>query len=182
MAQKRGAAKNTRKAAQAKKSSQATHSTVGSGKKALLAIVILIGGFAFALKWLTDNAPQLSDTTNEQQQISDKSANDSNTSKETWRFMEDLPNKDVAVETYQIEQMGPYAMQCGSFRQQRQAEQLKATIAFSGFSSEVRTSESANGVWYQVILGPFTKKREAEKTKHALRSNDINSCLIKPWA
>ena len=72
-------------------------------------------------------------------------------------------------------------MQCGSFRKQSQAEELKATIAFQGLESQVLESEGSKGIWFRVVLGPYESKRDAERDRHALRSARINRCQIWNW-
>ena len=76
---------------------------------------------------------------------------------------------------------GPYKMQCGSFKTRKQADTLKARIAFSGLVAQVSQSKGSNGTWYKVYLGPYPKKRAAEKDKHKLKSNNINHCQIWLW-
>ncbi len=72
-------------------------------------------------------------------------------------------------------------MQCGSFRKQGQAEELKARIAFQGFEAQVRPSEGSSGRWYRVIIGPYESKRLAEKQRHTLQRAKINGCKIWLW-
>lgn len=100
---------------------------------------------------------------------------------EKWKYMEELKNKEVEVGEYEVTNKGPYQMQCGSFRTKEQAEVLKAKIAFAGITSEVRQTKGKNGTWYKVILGPYERKRLAEKDKHQLKNNQINYCQIWLW-
>lgn len=100
---------------------------------------------------------------------------------ETWTFIEELENKKVKVTADELEDKGPFLMQCASLRHADQAESLKAKIAFAGFESQVKRVEGSSGVWYKVILGPFDRKRDAEKTRHVLKGNNINYCEIWLW-
>ena len=95
--------------------------------------------------------------------------------------MKDLKNKQVEEGHYEVEEKGPYQMQCGSFRTLNQAETLKAKIAFVGIESQVRKTTGKNGTWYKVVLGPYSRKRAAEADKHRLKSNNINYCQIWLW-
>ena len=72
-------------------------------------------------------------------------------------------------------------MQCGSFKTQKQAETLKARIAFSGLEAQVKSVSGKNGTWHKVYLGPYPRKRLAEKDKHKLKRNNINYCQIWLW-
>lgn len=101
--------------------------------------------------------------------------------KEKWQYMEELKNKEVEVGEYEVKNLGPYQMQCGSFRTQKQAEVLKANIAFTGIEAQIRQAKGSSGIWYKVVLGPYERKRLAEKDKHKLKNNNINGCQIWLW-
>ncbi|GAA5132429.1 SPOR domain-containing protein [Thalassotalea piscium] len=101
--------------------------------------------------------------------------------KEKWDYPEKLKTKEVEEGQYEVETKGPYKLQCGSFRTQKQAEVLKANIAFVGLESYIRQAKGSNSTWYQVYLGPYPRKRGAEKDKHRLRSNNINYCQVLLW-
>ena len=60
-----------------------------------------------------------------------------------------------------------YLMQCGSFRQSEQAQEMRAKIALQGLEAMVKASRGQNGLWYRVILGPYDQKRAAERDRHA---------------
>jgi cell division protein FtsN len=100
---------------------------------------------------------------------------------EEWSYVEGLKNKEVEVKAYDVEQKGPYKMQCASFRNKDDAESLKARIAFTGLSSQVQKVKGSSGFWYKVVLGPFERKRQAEKARHKLKNNNINGCQIWLW-
>lgn len=100
-----------------------------------------------------------------------------------WQYEESLPSKEVLVDIPEEEvNTRPYQMQCGSFRKQDDAETLKARIAFQGLESTVKKATSKkSGVWYKVILGPYDRKRLAEKERHKLQRAKINGCQIWYW-
>lgn len=101
---------------------------------------------------------------------------------EDWEFIEGLPSYSVEVEVDELPNSDRrYLMQCGSFRKQSQAEELKATIAFQGLESQVLESKGSKGIWFRVVLGPYDTKRDAERDRHALRSARINRCQIWNW-
>ncbi|MCO4798063.1 MAG: SPOR domain-containing protein [Colwelliaceae bacterium] len=100
---------------------------------------------------------------------------------EKWQYMEELKTKEVEVGEYAVKEKGPYKMQCGSFKTQKQAEVMKANIAFSGLSAQISAVKGSNGTWHKVYLGPYEKKRSAEKDKHKLNSNNISTCQIWLW-
>ena len=100
---------------------------------------------------------------------------------EKWAYVDALKNKEIEEGEYQVEKKGPYKMQCGSFKTRAQAESLKAQIAFSGLSSQIKGVTGSNGTWFKVYLGPYKRKRNAEKDKHALKRNNIKYCEIWLW-
>lgn len=101
--------------------------------------------------------------------------------KEKWAYRKELEEKKIEVGQYDVKQGGPYKMQCGSFKTLKQAEVLKANIAFAGLSAQVGKSVGTKATYYKVYLGPYAKKRDAEKDKHKLKRNKINYCQIWLW-
>lgn len=98
--------------------------------------------------------------------------------KEVWQYPQDLKEKEVIVEIPKQQDSDiRYQMQCGSFRQQAQAESMKATIAFQGLSAKIRHT----GNWYRVVLGPYERKRTAEKDRHQIKRAGITTCEIWHW-
>jgi hypothetical protein len=98
---------------------------------------------------------------------------------EEWDYIDSLPDYIVEVDaTGPLESNKEYIMQCGSFRTQDRAEELRATIAFQGLESRMLTSNGRNGLWYRVVLGPYDRKRDAERHRHQLRTGNVNGCKI----
>lgn len=96
---------------------------------------------------------------------------------EEWEYIDALPEFSVETDaTGPQESDREYIMQCGSFRTDERAQQLKATLALNGFESRVIISNG--GKWHRVVLGPYESKREAEKDRHELRRADIQRCKI----
>jgi len=95
-----------------------------------------------------------------------------------WEYEDALKTREIEVDIpAEKAQQRSYQMQCGSFRKQGDAESLKARIAFQGLNSQVRKT----GNWYRVILGPYERKRLAEKQRHKLQRANINGCQIWLW-
>ena len=96
-----------------------------------------------------------------------------------WQYEQSLPSKEVVVDIPEKKtNTRPYQMQCAAFKNQEDAEALKAKIAIkSGLSSIVKKT----GRWYRVILGPYDRKRLAEKERHILQRVKINGCQIWYW-
>ena len=155
-------------------------------KLASLLLLILIGAFSYGL-WSLKTDPSTKNPLVEPiKAAKEKSAPNKEKAlpkppKEKWTYVKDLENKQIEVGKYKVEEKGPYKMQCGSFRTQNQAEKLKARIAFSGLEAQIKGVTGKNGAWYKVFLGPYPRKRLAEKDKHKLKRNNINYCQIWLW-
>jgi cell division protein FtsN len=95
-----------------------------------------------------------------------------------WDYVDALKTKEVKVDIPEENKpTRPYQMQCGSFRSKADAESLKAMIAFQGLESQVEKT----GNWYRVILGPYDRKRIAEKDRHILQKAKIDGCQVWLW-
>ena len=146
----------------------------------LLVIVaaLLVGGFAYGL-WFIKN--------NDDPKLVEKQTNPAAKEKvevvvpRAPEFIKEIRNHEVQVEVKEIEQKGPYVMQCGSFRTYQQAESLKAKIAFAGLISEIRETKGETGIWYKVRLGPYKTKRQAESDKNKLKRVKVVGCGIWGW-
>ena len=121
-------------------------------KLTLLLVVILIAGFGYGLWSIKDNKPLV--TPEKTVQVASKEVTDKSLPtppKEKWAYVDDLKSKEVEVGEYEVKNKGPYKMQCGSFRTQKQAEVLKATIAFTGLTSQI---SSAKGRYHRCRRRP----------------------------
>ena len=145
--------------------------------------LIAVVGFSYFLWSIKDNEPVTPKTSN-------VSTVDKKTSKgselpeppqEKWAYREELATKEIEVGKYEVTNKGPYQMQCGSFKTKEKAEILKANIAFAGLEATIRPPTGPKNTYYRIVLGPYEKKREAEKDKHKLKSNNINYCQIWLW-
>ncbi|MBO1270610.1 MULTISPECIES: SPOR domain-containing protein [Shewanella] len=103
--------------------------------------------------------------------------------KEEWTYQQELENKQVEVDLPEKSNQPtrPYQMQCGSFRKESQAQEMKAVIAFQGLEAQVRKIDGNSGVWYKVVLGPYQSKRKAETDRHELQRAGLNGCMIWFW-
>ncbi|MEI6898222.1 MAG: SPOR domain-containing protein [Psychromonas sp.] len=137
-----------------------------------LTLTVFIGYFIFAVEKPAPVAPIKKTTQIKEEVLPEKP-------QPKWEYEQSLPSKEVIVEIpEEIKNTRPYLMQCGSFRNKSDAESLKAKIAFQGLSSMVKHT----GSWYRVILGPYDRKRLAEKDRHKLQRASINGCQIWFWS
>lgn len=137
-----------------------------------LLLIAFIGYFVFAVdKPVIKNTPNKPATVNNEEMLPIMP-------EPQWDYVDILRTKEVTVDIPEEEKLStPYQMQCGSFRHKGDAESLKAKIAFQGLTSHVKKT----GNWYRVILGPYERKRLAEKQRHQLQRAKINGCQIWFW-
>jgi len=108
------------------------------------------------------------------------------TDESEFSFYNELENKVVEIPAEEnllpqkiVRKVRTYIMQCGSFKQKSAAETLKAKIALTGFSAHIKSTLEKSGTrWFRVSLGPYKRKRVAEKERHQLERNNINNCQI----
>ena len=149
-----------------------------------LLTLVIICGFTYFLWSIKDKNPNISDPTilHPTPKVTTKNSSALPTPpKEKWAYRKELAEKEVEEGQYEVAKKGPYKMQCGSFKTRAQAEVLKANIAFSGLSAQISESIGTKATYYKVYLGPYAKKRQAEKHKHQLKNNNINYCEIWNW-
>lgn len=147
----------------------------------MIILVISLGSFAYLLWSIKDIEPSETPALPVNKTHTKKSDDLPAPPEEKWQYMEQLKSKEVEIGEYAVEEKGPYKMQCGSFRTTKQAEIMRATIAFTGLSAKISAAKGSSGTWHKVFLGPYERKREAEKDKHKLKSNGITTCQIWLW-
>lgn len=151
-------------------------------KVKLLILVLLVGAFAYFLFFLKDGSkPALKEPTTQHTKKKAEKTLPPPPDDEEWEFIDELKNKEVTVGTNELKDKGPFVLRCTTVRSQQRAEALKAKIAFAGHESVVKEYKGTSGMWYRVDLGPYDRKREAEKVRHTMKRNNINGCTILLW-
>lgn len=73
-----------------------------------------------------------------------------------------------------------YFLQAGSFKNNDDAENLKARLALLGMYASIQPINLADkGVWYRVRIGPFNKKEELDEASASLRENGIAAQFVR---
>ena len=144
----------------------------------VIVAILLIAAFTYGLVTISGNSDKQADNPVIQPPPKDLLPEKP---QERWQYIEELESKEVEVDVPEREIGPPKLMQCGSFRQQTDAERLRAQIAMAGLESQVRATSGSNGVWYRVILGPYETKRAAERDRHKLQRAQIHGCAIWNW-
>ena len=73
-----------------------------------------------------------------------------------------------------------YWLQAGAFSEEKEADNLKAKIAFTGLEASVRPVDIADkGKLYRVRLGPYQSLDDANRIKAALSQNGVGAAIIR---
>jgi cell division protein FtsN len=73
-----------------------------------------------------------------------------------------------------------YWLQAGAFTDEKEADNLKAKIAFTGLEASVRPVDIAErGKLYRVRLGPYQSLDDANRIKAALSQNGVGAAIIR---
>jgi cell division protein FtsN len=73
-----------------------------------------------------------------------------------------------------------YWLQAGAFAEEKEADNLKARIAFTGLEATVRpVSIPDRGTLYRVRLGPYQSLDDANRIKTALAQNGVGAAIIR---
>ena len=74
---------------------------------------------------------------------------------------------------------GQYLIQVGSFRDRKEAEQQKASLALIGVESRIEKVTIDNDqTWYRVRIGPERDQRRVEQVLARLEENDIKAVVM----
>lgn len=150
-------------------------------KMIALFLFVALPSFGYLLWSIKDKQPDIVTTPKVAKTVKAKSTELPKLPEEKWTYVDDLKSKEVEVGEYKVTQKGPYKLQCASFKTSKQAQALKAKIAFTGLEAKVSKSIGTSATWYKVYLGPYPKKRGAEKDKHKLKNNSVRGCKIWNW-
>jgi cell division protein FtsN len=73
-----------------------------------------------------------------------------------------------------------YWLQAGAFAEEKEADNLKAKIAFTGLEATVRAVNIPDkGTLYRVRLGPYQSLDDANRIKSALSQNGVGAAIIR---
>jgi cell division protein FtsN len=74
----------------------------------------------------------------------------------------------------------PALLQVGAFQNENDADNLKAKLALIGVESRIQTTELPDkGIWHRVRVGPFNDPADLERVRATLKTNGIDSTVIK---
>lgn len=68
-----------------------------------------------------------------------------------------------------------YTIQAASFRSFEEAEKLRAALMLENMAVRTARISASSGTWYRVLVGPFTRKIDADRAMTILRQHDLSA-------
>jgi cell division protein FtsN len=121
----------------------------------------------------------------------DPDANATAAAGEKYDFYEMLPNFEVVVPekdkdvkrdlpaTAKVERPGVYVLQAGSYRNEADADRVRAQLAMQGIDAKVQRVAVDADVWHRVRIGPITKLDELNKLRKQLQAAEVDALVIR---
>jgi cell division protein FtsN len=81
--------------------------------------------------------------------------------------------------TASIEDRTSYQLQAGAFRQQEDAESMKAKLSLLGYESRILNAQVNGETLYRVRVGPYKQFEDMNKAKSRMSENRIEVTVIK---
>lgn len=78
-----------------------------------------------------------------------------------------------------VEKPGAYILQAGSFRNQADADRVRALIALQGVESKIQRVTIDKDTWHRVRIGPIKNLKQLEDTRTKLRQARIDALVIR---
>ena len=116
---------------------------------------------------------------------------DSEEGAKNYDFYDMLPNFEVVVPEKDrevangrgdapanIEKPGVYVLQAGSYRQQAEADRIRAQLKMQGIEANVQRVAVDDDVWHRVRIGPITDLTELNRLRARLRAADFDDALV----
>ncbi len=106
-------------------------------------------------------------------------------------FYQMLPNFEVVVPekekdvkrdlpaTAKIERPGIYVLQVGSYRNESDADRVRAQLSKEGVDAKVQRVAVDTDVWHRVRIGPITKLEELNRLRKQLQAADVDAIVIR---
>ncbi len=85
----------------------------------------------------------------------------------------------TTIATDSAPKQGQYLLQAGAFRNNAQADDLKARIALLGLVGHVETVQTPSGEMHRVRLGPYTTASALEDAKQKLSAGGLQALAVR---
>lgn len=90
-----------------------------------------------------------------------------------------IVEKSVAAKSDAGEEKYTYYLQAGAFREQADAESIKAKLALLGFEARVTERLADSGTLYRVRVGPFGQIETMNRIREKLSDNGIDVAVVR---
>ncbi|MBV8405899.1 MAG: SPOR domain-containing protein [Gammaproteobacteria bacterium] len=95
-----------------------------------------------------------------------------------------VPEKDKDVKrdlpaAAKIERPGVYVLQAGSYRNETDADRVRAQLALQGIDAKVQRVAVDADVWHRVRIGPISNLDELNKLRRQLQAADVDALVIR---
>ena len=151
---------------------------------------LLIAVFGYVSGWVPKpqnaNDKPVAQTTQTQsdKNLEDKSEDLKIKPQKGYDFYETLQGMEVIIDEEELKQAesrkpSDYILQLGAFKKLKDAEALKAKVAFIGLAASIQSVEVKQTTWYRVRLGPYKGGRAAEVVKKNLDKNGFDAIVLK---
>jgi cell division protein FtsN len=95
-----------------------------------------------------------------------------------------VPEKDKEVKrdlpaTAKVERPGIYVLQAGSYRNEADADRVRAQLALQGIDAKVQRVAVDTDVWHRVRIGPITNLDDLNKKRRQLQAADVDALVIR---
>jgi cell division protein FtsN len=105
-------------------------------------------------------------------------------------FYEMLPNFEVVVPekdrevkrdlpAAKIERPGVYVLQAGSYRNEADAQRVRAQLSLQGIDAKVQRVAVDNDVWHRVRIGPISDLGELNRVRKQLQAAEVDDLVIR---
>lgn len=72
-----------------------------------------------------------------------------------------------------------YLLQAGAFREQSDAEGMRAKLALMGVEAKISERQAETGVLYRVRIGPFNQLEAMNKVRGKLSDNGVDAAVVR---
>jgi cell division protein FtsN len=74
---------------------------------------------------------------------------------------------------------GVYVLQAGSYRNEADADRVRAQLSMQGIDAKVQRVAVDSDVWHRVRIGPITKLDDLNKLRKQLQAADVDALVIR---
>jgi cell division protein FtsN len=94
-----------------------------------------------------------------------------------------VPEKDREVQrdvpATPVDRPGVYVLQAGSYRNESDAQRVRAQLALQGVDAKVQRVAVDNDVWHRVRIGPINSLDEVNRLRKRLQAGEIDALVIR---